>query len=585
MMVGFLVWGSTRGLDVTDEGFIALTYLRVDPDFFHHTDLSWLIPPILGWLEPGIVGFRLLRLVLLLTMSWVFSRAFQGWCESRLPSHGSGPGPAAVTAFLGVGALTGFCIDPPILSYNTINVALSLVVASVLLHLMTPPPPPDRYPRGLVPACLAAGAALGLQYFVKFPTSFLLAFFMGSLLLVDPVGRATRRRSLPSLLAGLALGVGAVFTFLLDFDFFASGSREATRYLTAGVYRPSTLILSYLECFLPLIGGILLRLAPFFVGVVVFVSWLEAEPTEVTEITSLPRRLRHLGEFLLFYLVAVFLLAGYSRGGNADPPWTPGSSWILLLGLGFTLVASRRGRAGTLPPLLPLLPTLAFLLLVPYIGMIGTSNKDLAQVVHFLPAWYALLLAMALLAEDALRLRGIRSAVMILGCVFSGTLFLGGYGLHPFRVTGSLFDQTETVDGLPRIARLRLDPATAAFFRRLDQEVRSVTGYRPGDPIFAFYHLPGVVYALGGRSPGCSWFNSHLEPGFVLSHLDRVPLSDLSGRVVLRSLPIHPTLLAGFARRGLTLRKVAEMEHPFTFLEVDGERKLEILVFDPAPIP
>jgi hypothetical protein len=46
--------------------------------------------------------------------------------------------------------------------------------------------------------------------------------------------------------------------------------------------------------------------------------------------------------------------------------------------------------------------------------------------------------------------------------------------------------------------------ATAAILLHWIQLARF--GFRPGDPILAIGDLPGVVYLLGGWSPGTSWY-------------------------------------------------------------------------------
>ena len=65
--------------------------------------------------------------------------------------------------------------------------------------------------------------------------------------------------------------------------------------------------------------------------------------------------------------------------------------------------------------------------------------------------------------------------------------------------------QTEPLHAAGVTGRLQVDPATAAFVTKLEK-LLAAGGFRPGDPLLAFYDLPGVVYLCGGVSPGAAWY-------------------------------------------------------------------------------
>ncbi len=71
--------------------------------------------------------------------------------------------------------------------------------------------------------------------------------------------------------------------------------------------------------------------------------------------------------------------------------------------------------------------------------------------------------------------------------------------------------QVPTLVGEPPQTLLldRLLSKTLSEFRAL----ASANGFRPGDDLLVFYSLPGLAYAVGGRSPGQPWYLFRLPVG------------------------------------------------------------------------
>ena len=85
--------------------------------------------------------------------------------------------------------------------------------------------------------------------------------------------------------------------------------------------------------------------------------------------------------------------------------------------------------------------------------------------------------------------------------------------LNLFRAEASLQDPFRTRPfeacretwRIPGAGQVGLDPTQKKLLGRLQTQLRSA-GFRPGDPIVAIGDMPGVVYLLGGWSPGTSWY-------------------------------------------------------------------------------
>ena len=77
-------------------------------------------------------------------------------------------------------------------------------------------------------------------------------------------------------------------------------------------------------------------------------------------------------------------------------------------------------------------------------------------------------------------------------------------------MNGTMLNQTEAVEIAYPPTLLKLDPPSALFFKQL-KTIFSANGFKPGDDVLGLFDVPGVVHALGGRSPGHQW---HYARGF-----------------------------------------------------------------------
>jgi hypothetical protein len=103
---------------------------------------------------------------------------------------------------------------------------------------------------------------------------------------------------------------------------------------------------------------------------------------------------------------------------------------------------------------------------------------------------------------------------------FAGWLFIFGFLLHPYRLAGSLFEQTTPAPSQSKLSGLLLDKETAKLVNNMQQTLMQ-GGFRQGDPIVALYELPGLVYSVGGRSVGVAWFRVFMQ-NVACTALDRL---------------------------------------------------------------
>lgn len=120
-------------------------------------------------------------------------------------------------------------------------------------------------------------------------------------------------------------------------------------------------------------------------------------------------------------------------------------------------------------------------------------------------------------------------------------------------------EETRKIKTGPSSEELVFNRKAAGFLSRV-KSVLKESGFKKGDPILAFYDFPGLVYLVGGISPGASWFippssAPHVTAGAQIHQYNLQRLADISSDVLRRSFIFQtdhdPTLEALLGSRGI----------------------------------
>ena len=128
-----------------------------------------------------------------------------------------------------------------------------------------------------------------------------------------------------------------------------------------------------------------------------------------------------------------------------------------------------------------------------------------------LGSWAALLVLAVRYASARLDWSGAGDAAMFTVLALAGVQIVGGTATAPYGLNERLVRQTVATSLGSPPARVSLDPETHRLIVDL-QQLASACGFHVGDDLLAFHNMPGLVYAIGGRSPGLPWFTDGL-PG------------------------------------------------------------------------
>lgn len=184
-------------------------------------------------------------------------------------------------------------------------------------------------------------------------------------------------------------------------------------------------------------------------------------------------------------------------------------AWFFLLI--FTLILSAYYNKELIQPIIKNnkfhFSILAILLLsLPFISAIGTNNPIMQNTIMCMVSWFALLEVLFALLAYLQNNQGIYWVGTLIIAFFAGSQIISA-SLSPYRLNTDIFKQNiSTTIGVPA-TNVQLDLATSNFFKAV-QKIAISHGFKPGDDILAFTDMPGIVFALGGKSPVIAGFTS-----------------------------------------------------------------------------
>lgn len=151
---------------------------------------------------------------------------------------------------------------------------------------------------------------------------------------------------------------------------------------------------------------------------------------------------------------------------------------------------------------------------VPVMGWLGAHNSLGFETLFQFAPWVALACYAQGRVMDALMVEG--KVLSLTPTIFSLFLFCHlwlGVVEAPYRQAKPLYQQTKDVTFSSERLTHYFDGKTGSMVNQTRALLREA-GFQKGDGILAFYNLPGIVFAVGGRSPGLGWYRDP-EASFV----------------------------------------------------------------------
>lgn len=494
------IWASHRGFDLIDGGYYYLTYKFPSDVADTHTSFHLIAGAIFRGLGENIVAFRLTSWALALGSAGILGIALMSYLRRAHPGQTALLPTAAVFFSAVISAFATYTPVPAALTYNSLNSILLVLGSALLLDgagRIISAEPGDR--RFAVIELAAACAVAAVQLFIKPPTAILFGGAVFGFLILSPA-IATRLKQRVLLLAcgavvlGLAaflLVLGSWTAFTARFATFFSISKNSafTGELLTRLAKDSSDLAVMLAHDLRWVGPLFLVLgvAARFVPPPIrraLHQWGFAAVIALWLALLLSARIWHGAH--LFYAEAAITRLWFEA--------------VLITGFA-TLLTTEKSQNWRLTVHSVLL--WAILVILPFAGAFGSTNPLYLNSSLQAPLWFAAA-ALPLLAGGRLGL--FSTGLLLVACsgIATAQLFNGQIA-HPYSMTSDLRTQT-TPTSIGQSGSVLLLDAPNAHFIQATQEILKKNGFQPGGDIFAFFNLPGLVYAVGGRSPIIPWY-------------------------------------------------------------------------------
>ncbi len=595
VVMSVVLWGLNKGFDFTDTGFhvMLLKHPEESPPFWQY---QWFFQHFLGWLNLEILGIKIVRFVLTIISSWILTWGFWHWIQENKFFQNFSFNKLAVFSFITIGSFVSYSLQPTTLSYNTFVLICMEIVMGLVLYGITKVPLKGEGKTLMTPARYAlfvsAGAVIGIMFFAKFTTAILFAVSLALLYIFIRINRGNIEFiKMISELGLVALGGCLVLLYYhLFIQSFPSWVEQIFAYQKVYPDHDMIEILEkYQRSSVSALRRSVVRLFEIpliLAGMFGFYRYYTNKNKETENLEKADKWLLGGYVFMLFYiLVNASRFNWYYSGMFYNQ--TANNIYVLLLFtvVGIMLVHTNRHRIRRLikSPYMreAFLVGFSFLLL-PVVAAAGNNNPITLQGMGYLFAWF---IAFLILFQGLEKLTNRAYVPLFMSCIlglFGVAQTINGYVYNPQRVNGTLWQQTEQVEGFDMIKPMRVDVKTKYFIKEIEDILKNKTTFEMGDPLIALSKMPGLIYVLNGMSPTNTWTHSDYHK-LNCYHVENTKLTNLEKTILImeKGTELNDTIQTCFNDKGIL--------YPSNYVNIGDiqrfdDREEKVSIFAPIPI-
>ncbi len=510
-ITGLIFWGLNKGFDLTDEGYHMMNLAKPDetPARFQY---QHYFNQVLGFFNLGIWGFKIVRLLLTLIGSAIFSWGLAQWIGSLSKFKQSFKQAfLLIFPFITMASFISYSLQPRTLSYNNLTL-IALLIASglVFFYVKNSRMPGENGVRNNRIALAALGWTWLFLFFCKFTSAISFAIMFIPLVFFMRWNHKNLKAAAGDYLwFGLGLLIGILHYHLTIDSFFTWFADLKEEMGMVQGHNPERLLGAYLRntinsCARSMRFSYVLWFLPILAVAIERNIHRISSNERLIKAGKMVAALIFLGSFT--YLC--YRVLGRGQYKNRFLPLF--YFWYLLLA-GFLVLSNL-----SLPHIKKLFKTryvyeilmlLVFLLGVPYVGSAGTNNPLSLQVMQYMFAWFGIVYILSAIIAGFRKEWNLSYVLLTaLGIFCTAQVFHGYFYCHQ-RVKGDITVKTEVFDDLPGANNIYFNKERFDLVEKVRNAVFTKTNYQANDPIIAF-HLPGMVYMLDGVTPGDSWYKS-----------------------------------------------------------------------------
>ncbi len=515
--VGCIIWGMDRGFDISDEGIYMLGFSPLQEKFDFFMPFFTIISKSFSWLNPTVITYRWCMFFWVISSSCLFAFAFWSYL---VKSYEQGDLFFNGKSIFYVIAISNFfsCYGtyPQNLSYNIATNTIMLVMSSLFFLALSYQQAFKENQKLFKLAWSAAGFLIAVEYFIK-PTSAItfLCFFIFSSFLC---WRKREQRQL-FYISLWYLSLGVVAGPLVYFSLFQNISIYLERLPTqanvllnsSSFHNPKVLAVRYYRELIALLKF----LAPLSVVCLLIFMLVISQLSNYR--ASFKKLLFVIVSLICSGLVFVYCLFVRPDVFGLFVREQPRAFFLIgFLLLLFTVYAAscyaHRHPHGLIQKKRPQLVIVGLLLfLLPFGAGVGNSLWVIGQTIIHITPWMGLIMLLLLGINREERLRCFIWPFILILVSWLQIKFLQGYVSEPYHLPKGLLYQTESISpSVPNAKLLKVDSETKALYEGLSQLLKEAK-FKPGDPILGLFDIAGLVYIVGGISPGSPLFMPYRE--------------------------------------------------------------------------
>ncbi len=491
----FNLYSLNRGFNLWDEAYYLLSYKMAAEGFYpHFTNTPFLIASLFEWLSLGIIGYKIIHLILNILGSGIFALAVIRYLQGNGVSIVKGFRLLLVSLAF-AGTMYVYAISVATLSYNHINEFLILLSLSLFLMAFSSAGKDNHR------SCLLvlSGAILAVDIYIKPPTCL-------SVLLTECVFLSFFLRNIKASLHCMAFILGGcIASFGLSLLLFYPpaqwieylafvGSNEAHAPLKLLAAFSGSALDMLRTCYGVMISGLLLC------AVAVFRKQAKTRLVSLLLLTNT--------WFAAQFFFSPDLWASFNH------PWLVYSSTTLLLttvlNLGLALAVCTRDGWRAHQPIVLLLLLLA---VTPIVMSVGTLNGFVQVQMHAV-SWLLLSgIAYTLCLNLPARLARAYSALLITVFMVVGVFYFY-HQIMPqpasgYRANNESTQSLYSLEAIPLLHDMLVDKPTYDLLT----QTKTILDKYPGYPTLVFFDMPGLQYAFGRRLAVLEpWLSNYEHP-------------------------------------------------------------------------
>ena len=507
LLIGVIIWGIDKGFDFSDEGYNMLSLLKNQEDVWRFRPIYPLIAKLTYVFNPGILFFRLLRLITLLFSSLFFSIGFIAWIRSVL-SPKLFPSFNFLYPIIFISTLMNYAIFYQGLSYNSLTLFLVQLIAGLFFWKISFGLSGNTYRIQSKILLLFIGFFIGILFLVKFPSAFILTFLLIIFLAYETIQAKERPRYF--FLNLIFTSYGFMFFLICLTIYFASPFVIIKNIINGQQYLPAHSYSYLLELYCDdlysnFLKAVIHHKLAIIGPVIIWLSLRYARSNQVVAIFAI---------WIVFSLITTDIISrGYYRSGM-DHLYSASMVYRFLVMFSLILIilacftkAIKKELSILILQKTPFVAGLIFLLAIPFVCSFGSANALSIHITQFIFSWILFFILIIYIMFSILNHSTyLFFLISILVTLNAASQIVIGYVYEPYRLNKPMTEQKFLVQELPIGNTIKFDFETSVFLNTIVKKLKSQHALMNAQPIISIYNYPGLTYLLGGVSPGNAWY-------------------------------------------------------------------------------